>query len=58
MLCLILLDQNGTVIKTDLKTNGEGKITVENLRPGTYQFVETTAPKHYDLDKKPIVSYS
>ncbi len=50
-----LLDQNGTVIKTDLKTNGEGKITVENLRPGTYQFVETTAPKHYDLDKKPIV---
>ncbi len=50
-----LLDQNGTVIKTDLKTNGEGKITVENLRPGTYQFVETTAPQHYDLDKKPIV---
>ncbi|MFN6589486.1 SpaA isopeptide-forming pilin-related protein [Bacillus sp. TD10] len=50
-----LLDQNGTVIKTDLKTNGEGKIIVENLRPGTYQFVETTAPKHYDLDKKPIV---
>ncbi|MGW6045740.1 SpaA isopeptide-forming pilin-related protein [Bacillus mycoides] len=50
-----LLDQNGKVLKTDLKTNGEGKIVVENLRPGTYQFVETTAPKHYDLDKKPIV---
>ncbi|MED0946666.1 SpaA isopeptide-forming pilin-related protein [Bacillus mobilis] len=50
-----LLDQSGTVIKTDLKTNGEGKIIVENLRPGTYQFVETTAPKHYDLDKKPMV---
>ncbi|HDR8284426.1 TPA: LPXTG cell wall anchor domain-containing protein, partial [Bacillus cereus] len=50
-----LLDQNGKVIKTDLKTNNEGKIVVENLRPGTYQFVETTAPKHYDLDKKPIV---
>ncbi|HDR6309355.1 TPA: collagen-binding protein, partial [Bacillus cereus] len=50
-----LLDQNGTVIKPDLKTNDEGKIIVENLRPGTYQFVETTAPKHYDLDKKPIV---
>ncbi|MGH0543620.1 SpaA isopeptide-forming pilin-related protein, partial [Bacillus cereus] len=50
-----LLDQNGKVIKTDLKTNDEGKIIVENLRPGTYQFVETTAPKHYDLDKKPIV---
>ncbi|GAB6558875.1 SpaA isopeptide-forming pilin-related protein [Bacillus mobilis] len=50
-----LLDQSGTVIKTDLKTNGEGKIIVENLRPGTYQFVETTAPKHYDLDKKPMI---
>ncbi|WP_142955106.1 SpaA isopeptide-forming pilin-related protein [Bacillus cereus] len=50
-----LLDQSGTVIKTDLKTNGEGKIIVENLRPGTYQFVETTAPRHYDLDKKPMV---
>ncbi|MED0996698.1 SpaA isopeptide-forming pilin-related protein [Bacillus mobilis] len=50
-----LLDQSGTVIKTDLKTNSEGKIIVENLRPGTYQFVETTAPKHYDLDKRPMV---
>ncbi|HDR8184717.1 TPA: LPXTG cell wall anchor domain-containing protein [Bacillus thuringiensis] len=50
-----LLDQNGKILKTDLKTNSEGKIIVENLRPGTYQFVETTAPKHYDLDKKPIV---
>ncbi|ALQ70840.1 SpaA isopeptide-forming pilin-related protein [Bacillus thuringiensis] len=50
-----LLDQNGKVLKTDLKTNNEGKIVVENLRPGTYQLVETTAPKHYDLDKKPIV---
>ncbi|PHA33913.1 SpaA isopeptide-forming pilin-related protein [Bacillus wiedmannii] len=50
-----LLDQNGKVLKTDLKTNSEGKIVVENLRPGTYQFIETTAPKHYDLDKKPIV---
>ncbi|MBE3643924.1 LPXTG cell wall anchor domain-containing protein [Bacillus anthracis] len=50
-----LLDQNGKVIKTDLKTNNEGKIVVDNLRPGTYQFVETTAPKHYDLDQKPIV---
>ncbi|MCV5063321.1 SpaA isopeptide-forming pilin-related protein, partial [Escherichia coli] len=28
---------------------------VENLRPGTYQFVETIAPEHYDLDKRPIV---
>ncbi|AIE36678.1 SpaA isopeptide-forming pilin-related protein [Bacillus thuringiensis] len=50
-----LLDQDGKVLKTDLKTNSEGKIVIENLRPGTYQFVETIAPEHYDLDKKPIV---
>ncbi|PEW87345.1 collagen-binding protein [Bacillus cereus] len=50
-----LLDQNGTLLQKDLRTNDEGKIVVENLRPGTYQFVETTAPEHYDLDKKPIV---
>uniref|UniRef100_UPI001F57BF8D MSCRAMM family protein n=1 Tax=Bacillus cereus group sp. BfR-BA-01489 TaxID=2920358 RepID=UPI001F57BF8D len=43
------------VLKTDLKTNSEGKIVIENLRPGTYQFVEITAPEHYDLDKKPII---
>ena len=50
-----LLDQDGKVLKTDLKTNSEGKIVIENLRPGTYQFVEITAPEHYDLDKKPII---
>ena len=50
-----LLDQDGKELKTNLKTNSEGKIVVENLRPGTYQFVEITAPEHYDLDKKPIV---
>ncbi|MGG1340630.1 SpaA isopeptide-forming pilin-related protein [Bacillus toyonensis] len=50
-----LLHQDGKVLKTDLKTNSEGKIVIENLRPGTYQFVEITAPEHYDLDKKPII---
>ncbi|WP_100654907.1 SpaA isopeptide-forming pilin-related protein [Bacillus cereus] len=50
-----LLDPDGKVLKTDLKTNSEGKIVIENLRPGTYQFVEITAPEHYDLDKKPII---
>ncbi|WP_242320749.1 SpaA isopeptide-forming pilin-related protein [Bacillus cereus group sp. BfR-BA-01312] len=50
-----LLDADGELVKEGLKTNDEGKIVVENLRPGTYQFVETIAPEHYDLDKKPIV---
>ncbi|MEC2532434.1 SpaA isopeptide-forming pilin-related protein, partial [Bacillus cereus] len=50
-----LLDADGELVEEGLKTNDEGKIVVENLRPGTYQFVEITAPEHYDLDKKPII---
>ena len=44
----------GTVIRENLTTNSQGKISVSNLRPGDYQFVETKAPKHYDLNKEPI----
>ncbi len=47
-----LLDADGEIVEKGLKTNNEGKIVVENLRPGTYQFVETIAPEHYDLNKK------
>ncbi|MDA1877789.1 SpaA isopeptide-forming pilin-related protein, partial [Bacillus cereus group sp. BY112LC] len=49
-----LLDENGQVVEEGLKTNAEGKIVVENLRPGTYQFVETIAPEHYVLRAEPI----
>ncbi|MFF2883234.1 SpaA isopeptide-forming pilin-related protein [Bacillus toyonensis] len=49
-----LLDADGELVEEGLKTNNEGKIVVENLRPGDYQFIETTAPKHYDLNKEPI----
>ncbi len=36
------------------KTNDNGKITVNNLEPGNYQFVEITAPEHYLLDEDPV----
>ncbi|WP_242257417.1 SpaA isopeptide-forming pilin-related protein, partial [Bacillus cereus group sp. BfR-BA-01379] len=49
-----LLDADGEVVKEGLKTNDEGKIVVENLRPGTYKFIETAAPEHYDLNKTTI----
>ncbi|WP_448163208.1 SpaA isopeptide-forming pilin-related protein, partial [Bacillus mobilis] len=32
----------------------DGKISVSDLRPGDYQFVETKAPTGYDLSAKPI----
>ncbi|WP_194145244.1 MSCRAMM family protein, partial [Bacillus wiedmannii] len=31
-----------------------GKISVSDLRPGDYQFVEVKAPKDYTLSKDPI----
>ena len=49
-----IVDMNGTVIRKNLVTNQQGKISVSDLRPGDYQFIETTAPKHYDLNKEPI----
>ncbi|WP_413378093.1 SpaA isopeptide-forming pilin-related protein [Alkalihalobacillus sp. 1P02AB] len=49
---LQLLD--GTVIESGLTTNEEGKIVVQDLPPGMYQFVETKAPADFVLDATPI----
>ncbi|MFF2784627.1 SpaA isopeptide-forming pilin-related protein, partial [Bacillus haynesii] len=49
-----LTDENGKVLKTGLATGADGRITVYGLKPGNYQFVETKAPKHYQLDETPI----
>jgi len=35
-------------------TNEEGKITLNNLEPGEYQFLESKAPKYYKQDDSPI----
>ena len=45
---------NGKDVRTDLTTDKDGKISVSNLRPGDYQFIETKAPTGYDLNVKPI----
>lgn len=45
---------SGEVVKTNLKTNAEGQLTVKHLRPGKYRFVETKAPKGYKLSKKSL----
>ena len=49
-----IVDQNGLDVRTDLTTDKDGKISVSDLRPGDYQFVETKAPTHYDLNQTPI----
>ncbi|MCY8356034.1 Ig-like domain-containing protein [Bacillus haynesii] len=49
-----LTDENGKVLKTGLATDADGRLTVYGLKPGNYQFVETKAPKHYQLDETPI----
>ncbi|MED2880985.1 collagen binding domain-containing protein, partial [Bacillus wiedmannii] len=49
-----IVDHNGLDVRTDLTTDKDGKISVSDLRPGDYQFVETKAPIGYDLSAKPI----
>ena len=49
-----IIDAKGKIVRTDLTTDKDGKITATNLRPGDYQFIEMKAPKHYDLNKTPI----
>ena len=49
-----IIDAKGKIVRIDLTTDKDGKITATNLRPGDYQFIETKAPKDYDLNKTPI----
>jgi LPXTG-motif cell wall-anchored protein len=49
-----LQDANGKTLQTGLVTDAEGKILLEGLKPGNYQFVETSAPFGYDLDANSI----
>ncbi|MFZ4451664.1 SpaA isopeptide-forming pilin-related protein [Salibacterium aidingense] len=49
-----VLDEEGTEVHTNLTSGEDGTITVEDLDPGSYQFVETRAPENYELDETPI----
>ncbi|ETY73603.1 SpaA isopeptide-forming pilin-related protein [Lactiplantibacillus fabifermentans] len=44
----------GLVLKTNLTTDASGQLTVTELTPGDYQFVETRAPHGYAVDATPI----
>ncbi|GGE82877.1 SpaA isopeptide-forming pilin-related protein [Priestia taiwanensis] len=45
-----LQDGEGNILKSDLTTDKNGKIIVDGLKPGEYQFVETKAPTGYEID--------
>ncbi|MFD2728656.1 SpaA isopeptide-forming pilin-related protein [Enterococcus camelliae] len=46
-----LFDETNQVVKDGLVTDKDGKISVSNLKPGNYYFVETAAPAGYEFDK-------
>ncbi|HAT4215890.1 TPA: Cys-Gln thioester bond-forming surface protein [Clostridium perfringens] len=49
-----LQDQQGNNIRTNLITDENGQIILNDLAPGDYQFVETKAPNGYELDTTPV----
>ncbi|WP_010278241.1 collagen binding domain-containing protein, partial [Paenibacillus senegalensis] len=48
-----LRDSNGQELSQHT-TDADGRIIVGNLEPGTYEFVEITAPAGYELESTPI----
>ncbi|WP_067841425.1 SpaA isopeptide-forming pilin-related protein [Amphibacillus sediminis] len=44
----------GELVEAGLVTDENGQISVDDLRPGSYQFIEVKAPEHYQLDQTPI----
>lgn len=48
-----LQDSEGNVLQSDLTTDEKGQLSVIDLAPGDYQFVETKAPNGYALDTTP-----
>ena len=49
-----LLDENKQVVYSDLRTNEEGKIIIENLIPGNYYIKETKTIDGYEIYDQPI----
>ncbi|EAD7601316.1 SpaA isopeptide-forming pilin-related protein [Listeria monocytogenes] len=49
-----LQKNDGTKIKEGLETNATGELTVGDLEPGNYQFIEKKAPTGYQLDEAPL----
>ncbi|HAP5432341.1 TPA: LPXTG cell wall anchor domain-containing protein [Enterococcus faecalis] len=49
-----VLDTTGQAVREHLVSDANGKVTVTDLAPGKYQFVETKAPTGYLLNTTPV----
>ncbi|UTH06716.1 Ig-like domain-containing protein [Macrococcoides canis] len=49
-----LYKEDGTLVSENLSTDRNGIVSVENLLPGNYYFVETSAPTGYTMDASPL----
>ncbi|WP_424349846.1 isopeptide-forming domain-containing fimbrial protein [Latilactobacillus sp. 5-91] len=49
-----VVNSAGEVIKDNLTTDADGKISVEDLAPGEYKFIETSAPDGFYLNSNEI----
>ncbi|MFV1458272.1 MSCRAMM family protein, partial [Bacillus mycoides] len=49
-----IVNKDGHDVRTDLTTDKNGRLVVDELPPGDYEFIETKAPEHYDLNETPI----
>lgn len=49
-----VVDHSGKTVKSNLISDKKGKVSVNNLAPGTYQFVEVKAPTGYQISEKTV----
>lgn len=49
----MLINDTGDVIEEKLITDSQGQITIKDLAPGDYAFIETKAPAGYRLNSEP-----
>ncbi|NGP46536.1 LPXTG cell wall anchor domain-containing protein [Bacillaceae bacterium SIJ1] len=49
-----LRDEKNEAVYKELSTDSNGKLEIDNLRPGKYKLIETKAPTDYELDQTPI----
>ncbi|MBK0068542.1 prealbumin-like fold domain-containing protein, partial [Acinetobacter sp. S54] len=50
-----IIDKDGRIIHENLVSDKKGTVSITELAPGDYQFIETKAPEGYVLNTTPVV---